>query len=113
MGQKGWFLFFHPEKVPSAIERYDKETQRIIGVIDAHLSAQGTAYLVGDKATYADLMFVPYFAHFLGVISPELDTSRWEKYSAWIELLCQRPSVKKVLEMAKVESDKMKAKRGV
>ncbi|KAK9242814.1 glutathione-s-transferase theta, gst [Lipomyces tetrasporus] len=108
MGQKGFFMYFHPEKLPSAIERYDKETRRIIGVVDAHLSKQGTPYLVGDKVTYADLMFVPYFKFFLPVICPDLNTKEWPKFDTWLEKLVARPSVQTVLAKIQVEKEKKK-----
>lgn len=59
---------FHPEKLPSAIERYWKEVGRVRSVIDLHLSRQAgekqgekvtdkDVWLVGDKCTVADLSF--------------------------------------------------------
>lgn len=56
-GQLGWFTDYHPEKVPSAIERYTNETLRILGVLDSVLSKR--KWLVADKLTIADLSFVP------------------------------------------------------
>jgi glutathione S-transferase len=46
-GQGAWFTKFHPEKLPSAQERYLNEIKRVVGVLDKHL--QGREYLVGDK----------------------------------------------------------------
>ncbi|EED79275.1 predicted protein [Postia placenta Mad-698-R] len=57
-GQLGWFTDYHPEKVPSAIERYTNETLRILGVLDSVLSKR--TWLVADKLTIADLSFVPW-----------------------------------------------------
>jgi glutathione S-transferase len=48
-GQGYWFSFAHPEKVPSAIERYDKEIKRVVGVLD--LALKGKQWLVGNKCT--------------------------------------------------------------
>ena len=42
-GQVSWFTRYHPEKVPSAIERYQKETLRVIGVLDGVLLAPAAA----------------------------------------------------------------------
>ena len=33
-GQLGWFTLSHPEKVPSAIERYENEILRVLGVLE-------------------------------------------------------------------------------
>jgi hypothetical protein len=52
---------YHPEKVPSVIERYQKEMLRVLGVLESVLSKQ--PWLVGDKMTVADLSFVPYVFH--------------------------------------------------
>ncbi|KAF5004316.1 hypothetical protein F66182_16050 [Fusarium sp. NRRL 66182] len=57
-GQCGWFNVLHPEKIPSAIQRYRNEALRILGVLDTAL--EGKSWLVGDKCTFADLAFVPW-----------------------------------------------------
>jgi glutathione S-transferase len=56
-----WFTIYHPEKVPSAVDRYVKEINRVTGVLEGHLSKQKAKagsdgpWLVGDKITYADI----------------------------------------------------------
>ncbi|KAH8102250.1 glutathione S-transferase [Cristinia sonorae] len=57
-GQAHWFQHLHPEKLPSAIERYQKEARRILGVLESVLSKQ--EWLAGGKLTAADISFVPY-----------------------------------------------------
>ncbi|CAM1501378.1 Fc.00g105400.m01.CDS01 [Cosmosporella sp. VM-42] len=95
-GQKGWFEKFHSEKLPSAIERYSAEIKRIIGVLNSHLGKQGTDFLVGNRISYADLMFVPY-ARSLGIaFAPEINTSEWKHYNAWLDRMYARPAVLKV-----------------
>ena len=60
-GQAFWFIKFRPEKVPSAIERYQKETVRVISVLDTVLSKpENGGWLVGGKPTIADLSFVTW-----------------------------------------------------
>lgn len=97
-GQLGWFAFFHPEKVPSAIERYTNEIRRVTGVIDAHLAKQGTEYLVGDRVTYADLMFIPYF-EMVPVMAPGLDLGEWENTVAWLQRMKARAGVSRALSV--------------
>ena len=53
---------YHPEKIPSAIERYQKEILRVLGVLESVLSKQ--EWLVGGKLTIADLSFIPYVSTF-------------------------------------------------
>ena len=55
-GQAAWFLRYHPEKIPSAIERYQNEMRRVLSVLESVLSKQ--EWLVGEKCTIADLSFV-------------------------------------------------------
>ncbi|KAI0632131.1 glutathione S-transferase C-terminal-like protein [Trametes polyzona] len=57
-GQAAHFLMYHPERIPSATERYQKEVLRVLGVLESVLSKQD--WLVADKLTIADLSFVPW-----------------------------------------------------
>lgn len=66
-------------------------------MIDLHLTRTGKPYLVGDKVTYADLMFVMWI-NMLPFIYPELDTKKFEKFTEWFGKLSARESVKKVLD---------------
>lgn len=56
-GQAAWFVLFHPEKIPSAQERYKNEIVRVLGVLEAVLSKK--TWLLGDKLTISDLSFIP------------------------------------------------------
>ncbi len=51
---------YHSETIPSAIERYQKETLRVFSVLDGVLAKSPSGYLVGDKVTIADLAFVSW-----------------------------------------------------
>lgn len=95
-GQKAWFTMYHKEKIPSAIERYGNEIDRVTGVIDSHLVKQGTPYLVGDKCTYADLMFIPWCL-LTDWMAPEVDLSKYKAYNAWLSRMKERPATAKVL----------------
>ncbi len=46
MGQANVFFRYFPEKIPAVIERYQGETRRLFGVLNAHLSDH--EYLAGD-----------------------------------------------------------------
>lgn len=56
-GQAAWFTRYHPEQIPSALERYKNEIKRVLSVLESVLSKQD--WLVGGKPTIADLSFVP------------------------------------------------------
>lgn len=88
------------------MDRYVKEAERVIYVLDSHLKKQGTPYLVGDKCTYADLAFVPW-GLIIPLIAPDgkidveskIDVEgKYPNYDAWMKRLLERPTVKKVLE---------------
>ncbi|KAJ0310055.1 hypothetical protein COL516b_002561 [Colletotrichum fioriniae] len=85
-GQLGWFKLFHPEDVPSAKERYEEQTVRVLSVLDRAL--KGKKYLVGDKAK---LIGEGWNAKW------EVD-SKYPDYAAWGERIRARPVVKNVLE---------------
>ena len=73
-GQAVWFQKAHPEKIPSAIERYNNEIKRVFGVLDAVLSKQ--KYLVGNKVTIADLSFVPWNTGVITWLIPDIDIEK-------------------------------------
>jgi len=88
---------FHQEKLPSAISRYENEMDRITSVIELQLTRTGKSYLVGDKCTFADLMFVPWYRAFPGPAEEFLVKTWPEKYLlsyAWNQELNAREGVK-------------------
>jgi GST-like protein len=56
-GQNGHFTYYAPEKLPYAIERYVKETNRLYGVLDRQLA--GREYITGDYSI-ADMACYPW-----------------------------------------------------
>lgn len=108
-GQAAWFQFFHAEKLPSAIERYQKETERVVGVIDTHLSRNGLEYLVADKEnpkgkfTFADVSFVPWGSGASRLVGRDLfEGGKYAAYKAWLDRVMAQPGVKKGLELKEV-----------
>ncbi|KAL0634792.1 hypothetical protein Q9L58_006309 [Maublancomyces gigas] len=93
-GQAAWFMHFHSEKLPSAVERYVAEIHRILGVLDGILADK--EYLVGGKASYADLSFIPWNWAF-GFFGEHV--AGWEEkypnFTAWNTRLNERAAVKK------------------
>ncbi|KAI9054968.1 hypothetical protein LZ554_002111 [Drepanopeziza brunnea f. sp. 'monogermtubi'] len=97
-GQAAWFNKFHPETVPSAIERYNAQITRVLQVIDNHLRTTGKEYLVGDKVTIADLAFVTWdmvVPWIMGDKTPNIEKD-YPLYFAWHQRLMKRPAVAKV-----------------
>ncbi|OSX60520.1 hypothetical protein POSPLADRAFT_1040621 [Postia placenta MAD-698-R-SB12] len=97
-GQATWFTFAHPEKVPSAVERYQKETARVIGVLESVLSKQ--EWLVGDKYSIADISFIPWNWVAFTLILNNVEGVNIEKdfpyFYAWQQKLMAKDAVKSV-----------------
>jgi glutathione S-transferase len=99
-GQATWFARFHSEKIPSAIERYANEIDRVISVLELGLAKTGTGWLVGDKCTFADLSFVTWNLVGEGLLA-ELGKSggledRYPLYARWMQCLNKRDDVRKI-----------------
>jgi GST-like protein len=63
-GQNGHFSFYAPEKIPYAVERYVKETNRLYGVMNKRLADReflAGPYSIADMACYP--WIVPYERH--------------------------------------------------
>ncbi|KAI8626932.1 hypothetical protein F5Y19DRAFT_478142 [Xylariaceae sp. FL1651] len=67
--KKGPYTNMNPNgRVPALVDPNNGMTQweqhfqfkRVISDIDGHLEKNDTDFLVGNKATYVDLMFIPY-----------------------------------------------------
>ncbi|EED82038.1 predicted protein [Postia placenta Mad-698-R] len=106
-GQAAWFKVYHPEKVPSAIERYQKETARVIGVLDGVLSKQ--EWLIGGKYSVADIAFVSWTNVALALVLPDAQGINVEKdypaFWVWHQKLMAHDSIKAVwAERAAVQS---------
>ena len=65
-GQAVWFTLYHPEKVPSAVDRYRNEARRVLGVLESVLAKQ--EWLVGGRLTVADLSFIPCVSGVLALV---------------------------------------------
>ncbi|CAL5866976.1 uncharacterized protein PFLUO_LOCUS1188 [Penicillium psychrofluorescens] len=99
-GQAGWFAVLHHEKLPSAIERYQNEVRRVLGVLNGAL--EGKDWLVGDHCTFADLAFLPWNnrADTLLFPAPGEDVfAPWPNVQAWQARLEARDSWKKAMEI--------------
>ncbi|KZO98677.1 glutathione S-transferase [Calocera viscosa TUFC12733] len=98
-GQAGYFLVIHPEKIPSAIERYMKEIKRVWGVLDGVLKER--EWLVGDHMTIADTAFITWNESGKGMFMMSQEGYDFEKeYPAlakWHNAMINRPKIKNLL----------------
>ncbi len=92
-GQLNHFKRFAPEKLPYAIERYEKETLRIYGVLDKQL--QDNEFICGDYSI-ADVATYPWVAiyEFLG-----LTLDNYPNLKRWVDMVQQRPAVQRGMQV--------------
>ena len=91
-GQNGHFTVYAPEKVPYAIERYVKETNRLYGVLDRRLADRefiAGEYSIADMASYP--WIVPHEPH-----GQNLDD--FPNLKRWFETIKARPATVRAYE---------------
>ncbi len=92
-GQNGHFNVYAPEKVPYAIERYTKETNRLYGVLNKRLADRefmAGAYSIADMASYP--WIVPYENH-------KQNLEDFPHLHRWFNAIKARPAVMKAYEL--------------
>jgi GSH-dependent disulfide-bond oxidoreductase len=94
-GQNHHFSHYAPEKIPYAIERYVKETNRLYGVLDRRLADR--PFVAGDYSI-ADMAAYPW------VVPYERQGQRLEDFpnlKRWFDAIHERPAVKRAYALAK------------
>jgi len=106
-GQAAWFKKFHQEQLPSAIERYVNEVNRVSGVLDGYLAQQKQEHgdsadgpwLVGNKLSYADLSFISWQKVIAVILTKEeYNEDKFPHLKEWLGKMTSREKVKTVLE---------------
>ncbi|MGF1498246.1 MAG: glutathione S-transferase N-terminal domain-containing protein [Elainellaceae cyanobacterium] len=100
-GQLGHFRNAAPEKLPYAIERYQKETLRLLGVLDRQLAT--TNYIAGDYSI-ADIATYPWVA---AAVTPYMGLSfdEFPNVQRWVDTLKARPAVQTGMAILTPEFD--------
>ena len=88
-GQLNHFKKFAPEKIPYAIERYEKETLRLYGVLDKQLADRE---FICNEYSIADIATFPWVAsyEFQG-----LTLDNHPNLKRWFKTIQQRPAVQR------------------
>src|SRR5690242_7628591 len=89
------FSLYAPEKIPYAIERYVKETNRLYGVLNKRLA--GRDFLAGEYSI-ADIACYPW------TVSHEAQGQRladFPRLQRWFEAIRDRPATRRAYEKAK------------
>lgn len=95
LGQNHHFTHFAPQPVPYAIERYQQETKRLYGVLNAQI--EQNAYIAGENYSIADIAIYPW------VVSHErqrIDLANYPAVRNWFERIKHRPATLKAYAIA-------------
>jgi GSH-dependent disulfide-bond oxidoreductase len=90
MGQANVFYRYAPEKIPYAIERYQREGKRLLTVLDTQLSTH--EYVAGPDYSIADIAMWPWaVGHgWAGIEADDL-----VHLKRWLAQIRERPAVKR------------------
>ncbi len=86
-GQNHHFSNYAPEKIPYAIDRYVKETNRLYGVLDRRLD--GREFIVGDDYTIADIAAYPWIASWK---TQQQNLDDFPNVKRWLDAISSRPA---------------------
>jgi GST-like protein len=93
-GQLGYHKLFAPEKEPKHIERFTKESERILGVLDKHLAAR--EYILASGYSVVDIMNFTW----VHALRTKLETPVTQpSVVRWADAILQRSAVKKALAL--------------
>ena len=115
-GQAAVFKMFHHENLPSAVERYVKEVNRVSGVLDTWLAKQKLEYadtpgydgpwLVANKMSYADLSFITWQTLIAMLLTKEeYSVNNFPNLKDWIERMKMKPRVGSTLSTIMVKGE--------
>jgi GSH-dependent disulfide-bond oxidoreductase len=93
-GQNHHFNVYAPEKIPYAIDRYVKETNRLYGVLNKRLADR--AFVAGDDYTIADMASYPW------IVPYERQGQRLEDFrnlKRWFEAIKARPATVRAYDL--------------
>jgi GSH-dependent disulfide-bond oxidoreductase len=96
LGQAHHFRRFAPERIPYAIERYEKEAARLYGVLDRRLGE--SEYLAGAYSI-ADIATFPWIARheWQGVALEDFPNVK-----RWFAAISSRPAVQRGMQVPKI-----------
>jgi len=88
LGQAHHFLKFNPGKSSYAEERYQREAQRLYGVLERQLMLSD--FIAGDEYTIADIASFPWVSRFE---FQQIDLNDFPSVRAWYLRIARRPAV--------------------
>ncbi len=94
LGQNHHFGIYAPEKIPYAINRYVKETERLYGVLDTQL--EGKDFIAGDYSI-ADMACYPWIVPYE---AQQQNLADFPNLKRWFEAIQTRPAVERAYAIA-------------
>lgn len=98
-GQNHHFVQYAPEKIPYAMQRYVKETNRLYGVLNGRLD--GRAFIAGDDYGIADMACYPW------IVPWERQQQKLDDFphlKRWFQSIAERPATLRAYEKGKAVS---------
>ena len=90
MGQANVFFRYAPEKIPYAIDRYQREVRRLFEVLERQL--EDNVFIAGPDYSIADISLFPWVA---GYEWSGVSIDGLPGVQRWLELVGARPAVQK------------------
>jgi GST-like protein len=94
-GQLHHFKASAPKPVPYAIERYTREGERLLKVLDDHLT--NCDYLVGSQYSIADICTWPWVRSWVYTLNNSIEP--WSNVVRWYQSIERRPAVVNAIEI--------------
>ncbi len=94
MGQANVFFRYAPEKIPYAIDRYQREVRRLFEVMERQLAAN--EFIAGAEYTIADIALWPWVA---GYAWSGVSNEGLPQVKRWMNLIGARPAVQRGREI--------------
>lgn len=95
-GQHGHFHVYAPEDIAYAKDRYRKEAERLLGVLDTQL--EGRAFIAGDEYSIADMASYPWISPY---DKAPLDLTPFANVRRWQAAIRERPATQRAYALTR------------
>jgi GST-like protein len=102
LGQLWNYKVFAAEKLPQVIDRFERETVRVLRVLDGQLGSK--PYLVGDRFGIADVMIWPWINAAVSKLGVNL--APYPNVARWYVDIGARPTVQRGLRVPALDEQK-------
>jgi GST-like protein len=90
MGQANVFLRYAPEKIPYAIDRYQREVRRLFEVLERQLATH--EYIAGEEYSIAD---IAHWSWISGYEWSGVNIDGLPQLARWMKMIGERPAVQR------------------